>query len=164
MIQVANATARNAPTEKVAGMTVYRLDVGRQEVWNGTRWAVPATTERGRDYTQPFTIATTTYATVASTTFTSLGGKLKLAYTGTVENANSGANRTADVQWLVDGVAFGGVTYHAPLVTGFENPAAAIGMEREYTAGAGAHTVALQTRASSPIVRNVLFSLVVSKA
>jgi len=37
-------------------------------------------------------------------------------------------------------------------------------MEREYTAGAGSHTVALQTRANAAgAVRNVLFSLIVSE-
>ena len=163
-IRVANAAARDALTGKTAGMSVWRLDTARQEDWNGSRWAVPATTERGRDYTTPSTIANTVYQTVASTTFTSLGGKLKLAYAGIVENANSGANRTADVQWLIDGVAFGGITYNAPLVSGFDNPATAVSMEREYTAGAGSHTVALQTRANAAgAVRNVLFSLVVSE-
>jgi len=163
IVKVANAAARDALT-KTAGLTVYRLDTARQESWTGSRWAVPATTERGRDYTTPSTIANTVYQTVASTTFTSLGGKLKLAYAGIVENANSGANRTADVQWLVDGAPFGGITYNAPLVTGFDNPAVPVGMEREYTAGAGSHTVALQTRANAAgAVRNVLFSLIVSE-
>lgn len=163
IIKVANAAARDALT-KTAGMCVYRLDTGRIEAWNGSRWAVPATTERGRDYTTPSTIANTVYQTVATTSFTSLGGKLKLMYSGVVENANSGSNRTVDVQWLVDGAGFGGITYNAPLVAGFDNPATAVSMEREVTVGAGAHTIALQTRANAAgAVRNVLFSLVVSE-
>ena len=163
-IVVANAAARDALV-KTVGMSVYRLDTARQEDWNGSRWAVPATTERGRDYTTPSTIAGVAYATVASTTFTSLGGKLKLAYAGIIENANSGANRTCDVQWRIDGTTdFGGITYNAPLVSGFNNPATPVGMERELTIGAGTHTIALQTRANAASsVRNVLFSLIVSE-
>lgn len=160
---VASAAARDA-LSKYTGRKVYRSDTGREENWNGSRWAVPSTTERARDYTTPSSIAGTAYATVATVTFTSLGGKLKLFYSGVLENANSGANRTADVQWLIDGAPFGGITYNAPLVAGFDNPAVSVSMEREYTAGAGTHTVALQTRANAAgAVRNVLFSLVVSE-
>ena len=163
VIVVANATARDALT-KHAGMPVYRLDVARMEIWNGSRWAVPAATERGHDYTTPSTIADVTYATVAAVSVTTLGGKLKLTYTGVVENANSGSNRTADVQLLVDGAGFGGVTYNVPLVSGFNNPATAVAMVREVTVGAGTHTIALQTRANAAgAVRNVLFSLTVTE-
>ena len=164
VVVVANAAARDALT-KTTGLVVYRLDVAKMEAWNGSRWAVPATTERGRDYTTPSTIAGVAYATVASTTFTSLGGKLKLAYTGVVENANSGLNRTADVQWRIDGTTdFGGVTYNVPLVSGVNSPPISVVMERELTIGAGTHTIALQTRASAAgAVRNVIFSLAVSE-
>jgi hypothetical protein len=163
VVVVADAGARNALL-KSAGMPVYRLDTARMEIWNGSRWAVPATTERGHDYTTPSTIAGVAYATVAAVTFVSLGGKLKLTYTGVVENANSGSNRTADVQWLVDGADFGGVTYNVPLVSGFDNPATAVAMVRELTIGAGTHTIALQTRANAAgAERNVLFSLTVTE-
>lgn len=163
VITVADATARDALT-KTAGMHVYRTDVACVEVWNGARWAVPATTERGHDYTTPSTIADIAYATVAAVTFRTLGGQVKLSYAGVFENANSGSNRTADVQWLVDGVAFGGITYNAPLVSGFANPAVGVSMERAYTMGAGSHTVELQTRANAAgAVRNVLFSLTVKE-
>jgi hypothetical protein len=160
---VANKAARDA-LPKYQGRPVYRLDASRLEVWNGARWAVTAPTELGYDYTQPFTIAGVAYTTVATVVCESLGGDLKLSYTGIVENANSGANRTADVQWLIDGTAFGGVTYHAPLVTGSENPAVPVTMERKYPAAAGTHTIELQTRASAAsAVRNVLFSLTVKE-
>jgi hypothetical protein len=155
---VADKTARNALT-KYEGRPVYRLDISRVEVWNGARWAVTATTELGHDYTSPLSIAGVDYATVATVNCESLGGKLKLSYTGVVENANSGANRTVDVQWLIDGAPFGGVTYNSPLVTGFANPATSVAFEREYTAAAGAHVIELQTRANvAGAVRNVLFS------
>jgi hypothetical protein len=160
---VADVTARNALVT-FEGRVVYRLDISRLEAWNGARWAVVATTELDHDYTTPLAIAGTTYATVATVTCDSLGGKLKLSYSGVVENANSGANRTADVQWLIDTVPFGGVTYNVPLVAGFDNPATSVNMEREFTAGAGAHTIELQTRASAASsVRNVLFSLTVKE-
>lgn len=162
--RAASAAARDALPNKSAGTPAYRTDTGRLEIYNGARWAVPASTERGHDYTTPSTIAGTDYATVAAVTFTSLGGKLKISYTGVFENANSGANRTADVQWLVDGAGFGGVTFNAPLVTGFTNPATAVAMEREVTVGAGSHTIELQTRANAAgAVRNVLFSLTVKE-
>jgi hypothetical protein len=160
---VADDTARDA-LDVYEGRPVYRLDLARLEVWNGARWAVTATTELGHNYTQPLSIAGTAYATVATVTCESLGGKLKLSYTGVLENANSGANRTADVQWLIDGAAFGGVTYNSPLVSGFPTPATSVAMEREYAVGAGAHTIELQTRASEAgAVRNVLFSLTVKE-
>ena len=164
IVRVASAAARDALT-KTAGLTVYRTDTGRLEVWNGARWAVPATTERGYDYTTPSTIADVTYATVAAVTFTSLGGKLKLSYAGVMENANSGANRTADVQFKIDNVTeFGGITFNAPLVSGFASPPFSVGMERELTIGAGTHTIELQTRASAAgSVRNVAFSLTVKE-
>ena len=163
IIVVSNAAARDALT-KTTGMAVYRTEVARMEIWNGARWSVTASTERGYTYVTPSTIAGTGYASVAGVPIKTLGGKLKLSYTGVFENANSGANRTADVQWLVDGVAFGGVTYNAPLVSGFNNPAVAVAMEREYDIGAGNHVIELQTRANAAAaVRNVLFSLTVKE-
>lgn len=164
VIIVPNETARDALTEH-AGMTVYRLDIGRLEAWNGSRWAVTATTEIGHDFTTPLDIAGTSYATVATVNCSSLGGPLKLSYNGVVENANSGQNRTADVQWLIDGNPFGGVTFNVPLVSGFTNPATSVAMERKITAAAGDHVVELQTRASAgSSVRNVLFSLTVQES
>lgn len=160
---VADAAARDA-LSTYRGRPVYRLDLSRVEVWNGARWAVTATTELGHNYTAPATIMGTAYATVATATVNSIGGKLKLSYTGIVENANSGANRSAAVAWFIDGAEFGGVIYNCPLVSGFSNPATSIAMEREYPAGAGAHTVELKTRAETAgAVRNVSFSLTVKE-
>lgn len=164
VILVADATARDALTGKYEGMVVYRLDLSRLEAWNGARWAVTATTELGHDFTQPNTLMTASYATVATVTVNSIGGKLKLSYTGIVENANSGANRSVAVVWLVDGVEFGGTIYNAPLVAGYANPATSVAMEREYTASAGSHTIELQTRSDlAAAVRNVSFSLTVKE-
>jgi len=163
VILVADATARDALTE-YEGMVVYRLDLSRLEAWNGARWAVTATTELGHNYTAPSTIMGTDYATVATVTVNSLGGKLKLSYTGIVENADSGANRSAAVAWFIDGTEFGGVIYNCPLVSGFSNPATSIAFEREYPVGAGSHTVELKTRAAvASAVRNVSFSLTVKE-
>lgn len=160
---VADKAARDALT-KYQGRPCYRLDKSRMEIWNGARWAVTSITELGHAYTTPSSIAGVAYATVATVVCESLGGDLKLSYAGVVENANSGANRTADVQWLIDGEPFGGITYNAPLVAGFDNPATPVGMERKVAASAGPHTIELQTRANAAsAVRNVLFSLTVKE-
>lgn len=165
IIVVASAAARDALTGKFAGMTVYRTDTARMEIWNSSRWSVPATLERGYDYRTPSLLAQTNYVTVASTTFTSLGGKLKLSYAGVVENANSGANRTADVQFLIDNTTeFGGVTFNVPLVSGVNSPPVSVSMERELDVGAGQHNIQLQARASAAsAVRLVLFGLTVKE-
>lgn len=161
--RVADQAGRDALL-KYHGRPIYRLDTSEMEIWNSVRWARPAYTEIGEDYTQPMTIATTSYVTVATVVCQSLGGDLKLEYSGLVENANSGANRTADVQWLVDGNPFGGITYNAPLVAGFPNPATSVSMKRNYPAAAGEHTIELQTRASAAgSVRNVIMSLTVGE-
>lgn len=171
VFSVANATERNGLAALAPGgvlpvpTLVFQSDIGTYLSWNGTRWGVTAKTELGSDYVTPSSIADVTYTTISTVSVTSFGGSIRLSYAGVMENANSGANRTADVQWLIDGsTAFGGVTYQMFLNSGVSTAPMAVALTRKTALAAGTHTIALQTRASlAGAVRNVLFSQVVEE-
>jgi len=157
MIPAANATARVA---LIAGcgwaptaadpLVVLQTDIGAVLIYDGTRWHYVSDRKiLSSTLTTATTLAGTPSTTdLVSVTVTTLGGPVTLRGYAILSNANSGANRSADVYPTVDGTPVGPTISVDVLYVSGVNWRNSNSFEWTVTPAAGSHTFTLRADAS----------------
>lgn len=143
----------------VRGRTIFEIDTGRILIYDGTNWVYPNPVELVKFSDHPQASAeytlTTSFSDVFSVPVTVLAGMPTVVeFGGYIFNGQSGAARTARVQYLVDGTAMGPrpQLYGDLIFLAGESPGYPIHYRRVYGPGelsAGVHTFKMQGLASN---------------
>lgn len=147
---VTTCTSGTRPASPGSGQIIYETDTGFTNIYSGSRWRRISDTEIGSQTATANPTLGVAMSTIATVIATTLGGPLRIPASVLLNNGNSGADKRANIQLMLDGVAqtpsFADIDVR--LISG-QNSIASFAFTWELTGvAAGSHTFLLQALAS----------------